>query len=223
MKAAIISFPGSNREIDAHKALKVAGFTTVDVIFHTLDELNGYDLLMLPGGFSHGDYLRCGAMAVHSPVMKAVKAHAAHGGLIFGVCNGFQILCEAGLLPGALMRNNHLKFNCKWVDLEVTNNASPFTKNYHKGQIINVPIAHGDGNYQADSDTIKMLEDSDRIAFKYANANPNGSAHDIAGIFNEGKNICGMMPHPEDAIAPHHKTQDGIGIFRGLALHSIMS
>ncbi len=216
MKAAIILFPGSNREVDAHKALKLAGFSTIDTVFHTIDELNGYDLIMLPGGFSHGDYLRCGAMAVHSPIMKAVKAHASRGALIYGVCNGFQILCEAGLLPGALMRNNHLKFNCKWVDLEVVNTNSAFTKNYSTGQIINVPIAHGDGNYQADDDTIKMLEDKDLIAFKYANGNPNGAAHDIAGIFNEGKNICGMMPHPEDAISPHHKTQDGIGIFTGL-------
>ncbi len=216
MKAAIISFPGSNREIDATKALKQAGFATVDTIFHTQDELPSYDLLMLPGGFSHGDYLRCGAMAVHSPVMKAVKDHAVRGGLVYGVCNGFQILCETGLLPGALMRNNHLKFNCKWVDLEVTNNDSAFTKNYKRGQIIRVPIAHGDGNYQADDATIKNLEDKDLIAFKYANGNPNGSAHDIAGIFNEGKNICGMMPHPEDAIAPHHQTTDGIGIFKGL-------
>lgn len=215
MKAAIISFPGSNREIDAEKALLRVGFTTINTIFHTATDIDGYDLVLLPGGFSYGDYLRTGAMAVHSPIMPAIKAHAARGGLTLGICNGFQILCEAGLLPGAMMRNNHLKFNCKQVQLRIETTRTPFTSGYQKGQIITVPVAHGDGNYQADADTIKMLEDTDRIAFRYV-MNPNGSNHDIAGILNETGTVCGLMPHPEDATAPWHTTQDGLGMFSGL-------
>lgn len=215
MKAAIISFPGSNREIDAQKALQRVGFKTIDTLFHTQSDVGGYDLLVLPGGFSYGDYLRTGAMAVHSPVMAAIKTHAARGGLTLGVCNGFQILCEAGLLPGAMMRNAHLKFNCKQVQLRIETTRSPFTRGFEKGAIITVPIAHGDGNYQADADTIKMLEDTDRVAFRYV-GNPNGSNHDIAGIMNETGNVCGLMPHPEDATAAWHETQDGLPMFSGL-------
>lgn len=215
MKAAIISFPGSNREIDAEKALLRAGFSKVDTLFHTESTIAGYDLIVLPGGFSYGDYLRTGAMAVHSPAMRAVKEHADKGGLVLGVCNGFQMLCEAQLLPGVLMKNAHLKFNCHQVDLKIETSNSPFTRGYNAGQIITVPIAHGDGNYQADADTIKMLEDKDRIAFRYV-GNPNGSASDIAGILNEARNVCGLMPHPEDATAAWHTTQDGSALFSGL-------
>lgn len=215
MKAAIISFPGSNREIDAEKALLRAGFSKVDTVFHTETELGGYDLHLLPGGFSYGDYLRTGAMAVHSPAMKAVREHAQKGGLVLGVCNGFQILCEAGLLPGALMRNAHLKFNCKQVTLRIETSNSPFTRGYNAGQTIVVPIAHGDGNYQAEEADLKTLEDKDLIAFRYM-GNPNGSARDIAGILNDARNVCGLMPHPEDATAAWHNTQDGAGLFSGL-------
>lgn len=215
MKAAILSFPGSNREIDAEKALKRAGFATVDTLFHTETEASGYDLMLLPGGFSYGDYLRCGAMAVHSPVMKAVYDQAKRGGLVLGICNGFQMLCETGLLPGALVRNNHMKFNCKWVNLRVETTNSAFTRGYAKGEIMNVPVAHGEGNYQADEATVKTLEDNDRVAFRYV-GNPNGSTHDIAGILNETRNVCGLMPHPEDATAAWHQTQDGAKMFSGL-------
>lgn len=215
MKAAIISFPGSNREIDAEKALRRVGFTRVDTLFHTETEAADYDLMLLPGGFSHGDYLRCGAMAVHSPIMGAVRDHATRGGLVLGVCNGFQILCESGLLPGALMRNNHMKFNCKWVDVRVETTNNPFASAYKKGDVMHIPVAHGEGNYQADADTLKMLEDKDQIAFRYV-GNPNGSAYDIAGILNEKRNVCGLMPHPEDATAPWHQTQDGLKMFSGL-------
>lgn len=216
MKAAILSFPGSNREIDAEKALRRVGFNTVDTLFHTETEAAGYDLMLLPGGFSYGDYLRCGAMAVHSPIMQALRAHSERGGLVLGVCNGFQILCESGLLPGALVRNNHMKFNCKWVNLSIETTNSPFTRAYKKGDLISVPVAHGEGNYQADADTIKLLEDKDQIAFRYAGHNPNGSAHDIAGVMNAARNVCGLMPHPEDATAPWHQTQDGLKMFSGL-------
>lgn len=220
MKAAIISFPGSNREIDAEKALKRAGFSRVDTLFHTETELGGYDLLLLPGGFSYGDYLRTGAMAVHSPAMKSVRAHADKGRLVLGICNGFQTLCEAGLLPGALMRNAHLKFNCKQVALRIETSNSPFTRGYNAGQIIIVPVAHGDGNYQAEEADLKRLEDKDLIAFRYMEC-PNGAAHDIAGILNEKRNVCGLMPHPEDATAAWHTTQDGAGLFSSMVTKAL--
>lgn len=215
-RAAIILFPGTNREIDARDALRRAGADAADIIFHTETELKNYDLVILPGGFSYGDYLRTGAMAVHAPIMNAVRAHAARGGLLLGICNGFQILCEAGLLPGVLMRNTHLKFNCKPVDLRIERGGTPFTRGYQSGDVIRVPVAHGDGNYQADADTIKRLEDNNQILFRYLD-NPNGSAQDIAGITNEAGNIGGLMPHPEDATADWHDTQDGAPMFAGLA------
>ena len=204
MKSAVIVFPASNCDRDAETVLSATGLNPV-MVWHRDTELSKVDLVVLPGGFSYGDYLRSGAMAAHSPIMQEVKKHAERGGLVIGICNGFQVLTETGLLPGVLMRNAKLKFLCREVYLRVDNNATPFTRAYKKGQVINVPIAHHDGNYYADEKTIKTLEDSGRVVFRYSSpkgelteeANPNGSRHNIAGICNEKGNVLGMMPHPE--------------------------
>ncbi|MSP48030.1 MAG: phosphoribosylformylglycinamidine synthase subunit PurQ [Alphaproteobacteria bacterium] len=229
MRAAVVSFPGSNRERDIVMALERASGRKPVVVWHGDAEIPDCDLIVLPGGFSYGDYLRSGAMAAHSPAMKALKERAAKGVPVLGVCNGFQILTEAGLLPGALMRNATLKFVCRQVHLRVEESQSLFTNAYEKGQVIRVPVAHADGNYTADEGTLKRLEDRGLIAFRYVTpdgraapeANPNGSIRSIAGIFNESKTVLGLMPHPEDATDPNAGGMDGIGLFKSLvdALH----
>jgi phosphoribosylformylglycinamidine synthase I len=229
MKAAVVSFPGSNRERDIMMALERASGVKPTLVWHGDAEIPDTDLIVLPGGFSYGDYLRCGAMAAHSPVMKALKEKAAKGTPVLGVCNGFQILVEAGMLPGALMRNASLKFVCRPVHLRVEDSQSLFTNAYEKGQVIRVPVAHAEGNYTADEATLKRLEDRGLIAFRYvtpdgettAEANPNGSTRSIAGIFNDSKTVLGLMPHPEDATDPHAGGMDGLGLFKSLvaALH----
>lgn len=225
MKTAVIVFPASNCDRDALTTLKNHVDKNTQYVWHRDIALPKVDLVMLPGGFSYGDYLRSGAMAAHSPIMQEVKKHAAAGGLVLGVCNGFQVLTEAGLLPGVLMRNAKLKFLCKEVFLKVGNNATRFTKEYKKGQVINVPIAHHDGNYFADADTLKKLQDNNQIAFQYCDANgnitpesnPNGSQLNIAGICNEKGNVLGMMPHPERHAEALVGGVDGAAMFRGLA------
>jgi len=224
MKSAVIVFPASNCDRDAKTVLAATG-NNPTMVWHRDSELPKVDLVMLPGGFSYGDYLRSGAMAAHSPIMQEIKKHASRGGLVLGVCNGFQILTEAGLLPGVLMRNAKLKFLCREVFLRVDNTSSPFTKNYKKGQVITVPIAHHDGNYFADGETLKSLEDNGQIAFRYSEAdgrltpesNPNGSQLNIAGIVNKQGNVLGMMPHPERHAESLLGGTDGAAIFRGLA------
>lgn len=216
MKAAVIVFPGTNREKDMVMALDKAGFET-QLVWHTESQLPKCDLAVLPGGFSYGDYLRCGAMAANSPIMRDVIDHAHKGGHVFGVCNGFQMLLETGLLPGALMHNRSLKFICKRVDLVAANTDNDFMKSMKKNQTLKaIPIAHGEGNYFADEQTLCQLEDNGRVAFRYAE-NPNGSQNDIAGIVSENGRILGMMPHPEDAIDSLHGGTEGIILFNSMA------
>jgi phosphoribosylformylglycinamidine synthase len=216
MNTAIVVFPGSNREQDARAALKQATGHEPIMVWHRDTELPQVDLILIPGGFSYGDYLRCGAMAAHSPAMREVAERAKKGVAVLGVCNGFQILTEAGLLPGVLLRNASLKFVCRNVTLKVENSQTLFTSGYETGQTLSVPVAHGDGNYFAEESTLDRLEERGQIAFRYAGGNPNGSARDIAGIFNETKNILGMMPHPENAIDPLQGSTDGAPLFSGL-------
>ena len=224
-RAAVILFPGSNREGDVARALRQASGAPPAIVWHSDRGLpEGTDLVVLPGGFSYGDYLRCGAIAARARIMDAVRAHAARGGLILGICNGFQILCEAGLLPGVLMRNTGRRFLCRMQHLRVENVTTPFTRGYALGQVIKVAIAHGEGNYTIDSAGLAELERSGRVAFRYCDAagalggaaNPNGSMNDIAGVYNETFNILGLMPHPENLIDPLVGGIDGRGMFRGL-------
>jgi phosphoribosylformylglycinamidine synthase len=225
MKSAIIVFPGSNRDRDMAIALRRAFGTDPLMIWHKEVEWPAVDLIVVPGGFSFGDYLRAGAMGALSPAMRTVRERADRGVPVLGVCNGFQTLTEAGLLPGALMRNAGLKFLCRNVHLRVETAQSIFTSGYAAGQIIEVPVAHNDGNYFADDATLDRLEDRDLVAFRYVDAageasetaNVNGSRRNIAGIFNETKTVLGLMPHPEDAIDPLHGGTDGRGLFDGLA------
>lgn len=216
MRSAVIVFPGSNRDHDVMDAIEyVAGIRPI-AIWHQETDIPSVDLVVLPGGFSYGDYLRSGAIAARSPVMREVIKRANMGISILGICNGFQTLTEAGLLPGALMRNQHLTFVCREVMLEVVNTHTRFTNAYKAGSIITCPIAHHDGNYYADAKTLAQLEEQERIAFRYAETtNPNGSCHDIAGILNETGNVLGMMPHPENLVLPHQGT-DGRGLFQSL-------
>jgi phosphoribosylformylglycinamidine synthase len=224
MRAAIVVFPGSNRERDAAAALKLVSDRDPEMVWHGDSDLPDVDLVVIPGGFSYGDYLRTGAMAAHSPIMRSIKAAAERGVHVLGVCNGFQILTEAGLLPGVLQRNASLKFVCREVTLRVETSNSPYTRAYNAGQLLRVPVAHGDGNYFADEDTVKRLEDGDRIAFRYAAgegeleayANPNGSLKGIAGILSENRRVLGLMPHPENAIEPLMGSTDGRALFKGL-------
>ncbi len=225
MKAVVVLFPGSNREGDAVRALEMAIGKKPQIVWHGETELPaGTDLVLLPGGFSYGDYLRCGAIAGRATIMDAVRAHAARGGLVLGICNGFQILCEGGLLPGVLMRNKDLRFICKMQHLRVERADTAFTRAYSKSQVIKVAIAHGEGNYEADEETIKRLEGDGRVAFRYCDdkgvvggrANPNGSTHDIAGIYSDKRNVLGMMPHPENLIDPLVGGIDGVGLFKSL-------
>ena len=215
MKAAVITFPGSNCDRDLAVALEQAG-AQVTRVWHKDDALpEGTDLVAVPGGFSFGDYLRCGAIAAHSPIAPALRAHAARGGFVLGICNGFQVLTELGLLPGALMRNSGLTFLCKPAVLTVATADSAFTAGYARGQQITVPVAHHDGNYQITADGLAQLQDQDRIAFTYA-PGINGSVADIAGILSENRRVLGMMPHPERAADPALGGTDGAPLFRGL-------
>ena len=215
MRAAVVVFPGSNCDRDMAVALKAAG-ADVSMVWHKDASLpDNVDLVAVPGGFSFGDYLRCGAIAAQSPICKAVVKHAERGGYVLGVCNGFQVLTETGLLPGGLMRNAGLKFICKTVDLKVETSDSAFTEGYNAGDTLGYPIAHHDGNYTADAETLEALRDQDRIAFTYTD-NPNGSVADIAGVLSENRRVLGMMPHPERAVDDGHGGTDGQALFRGL-------
>ncbi|WBU28992.1 phosphoribosylformylglycinamidine synthase subunit PurQ [Rhodopseudomonas palustris] len=228
MKSAVLVFPGINRERDMARALKLVSGNDAAMVWHAETELpKGTDLVVVPGGFSYGDYLRCGAIAARAPVMDAVRKFAADGGLVLGVCNGFQILCESGLLPGVLMRNARLKFICRDVHLRVERNDTPFTQGYKAGQVIKVPVAHGEGNYEADEDTVKRLEGDGRVLYRYCSPegevgeshNINGAAASIAGIVSERGNVLGMMPHPENHVEDIMGCTDGRGLFAGLAQH----
>ena len=228
MKAAITVFPGINRERDMARTLKLASGREPAMVWHADTALPaGTDLAVVPGGFSYGDYLRCGAIAARAPIMDAVRAFAADGGLVLGVCNGFQILCEAGLLPGVLMRNAQLKFLSRDVYLRVERSATPFTRGYNAGQVIRVPVAHGEGNYVADADTIARVEGEGRVLFRYTSPdgtlagewNHNGATNAIAGIVNERGNVLGMMPHPENHVEAALGPTDGRGLFQGLVEH----
>jgi len=216
MKFGVVIFPGSNCDHDALYAIEQnLGHEAVE-IWHQSTDLQGVDAIFVPGGFSYGDYLRCGAIARFSAAIGAVREFANSGGLVIGVCNGFQILLESGLLPGALMRNEQLRFACKTVDLRPETFDSPFTNACPPGEALAIPIAHGEGRYYADDATLDQLEREDRIAFRYV-SNPNGSARDIAGILNEGRNVLGMMPHPERAADPAMGSVAGLSILRSMA------
>ncbi len=216
MRAAVIVFPGSNCDRDLAVAFEQAGFQ-VDMVWHKDAALpKGIDIVGVPGGFSYGDYLRCGAIAAKSPICKAVINHTERGGYALGICNGFQVLTETGILPGALLRNAGLKYICKTVGLKVETSDSVFTGGFNAGDVIGIPIAHHDGNYFADDATLAALRDQDRIAFTYTE-NPNGSVGDIAGILSENRRVLGMMPHPERAADQGHGGTDGAALFRALS------
>ena len=228
MKSAVLVFPVINLELDMARTIRLVSGTEPAMVWHAEHELPaGTDLVVVPGGFSYGDYLRCGAIAARAPIMDAVRAHAARGGLVLGVCNGFQIICEAGLLPGILMRNAQLKFICKDVYLRVERSDTPFTRGYNAGQVIRVPVAHGEGNYTADAETLERLEGEGRVAFRYTapdgkldpRFNVNGAINAIAGIFNDRGNVLGLMPHPENHVESAIGPTDGRGLFAGLTQH----
>lgn len=223
-KVGVLVFPGSNCDYDAYYAVKKVLKQEAEFIWHKDTKLRYYDAIVIPGGFSYGDYLRAGAIAQFSPIMERVIEFAENGKPVIGICNGFQILLEMDLLPGALITNDHLKFRCDDVYLKVTNNATSFTSEFNKEQIIKLPIAHQSGNYYAEDKVIQKLEDENRIVFKYCDAdgqiteeaNPNGSLRNIAGIINEEGNVLGMMPHPERAMEPILESTDGVAIFESL-------
>lgn len=217
MKSAVIVFPGSNCDRDVAVALERTAGRRPEMIWHAETTLPKLDLIVVPGGFSFGDYLRCGAMAGKSPVMNEVARAAEAGVPVLGICNGFQILTETGILPGVLISNASLKFVCRDVRLRVENSSSSFTNCFEENEKISIPVAHHDGNYFADDDTLSALEDNDQIAFRYDNDNPNGSAHDIAGIFNRRKTVLGLMPHPERVIGDELGGTDGVKLFESLA------
>ena len=225
MKIGVVTFPGSNCDYDCYKASRdVLGAETA-FLWHNEQDLQGVDAIFLPGGFSYGDYLRVGSIAALSPIMQEVRAFAQAGGPVIGICNGFQILCEAGMLPGALIRNRSLKFTAKTAHLRVDRAVSPFTSAYEEGEVLRIPIAHGEGCYVAPDEVLEELKSEGRIIFRYSDAtgrvdattNANGSAHNIAGIVNERGNVLGMMPHPERAVDPVLGSTDGVGMFRSLA------
>ena len=229
MKSAVVVFPGINRERDMARTLKMISGREPAMVWHADTALPaGTELVVIPGGFSYGDYLRCGAIAARSPIMDAVRAFAGKGGLVLGVCNGFQILCESGLLPGVLMRNTALKFICKDVYLRVERSDTPFTRGYNAGQVIRVPVAHGEGNYIADAETIARLEGEGRVLYRYVAPdgkiderwNVNGATNSIAGILNTRGNVLGMMPHLENHVEASIGPTDGRGLFAGLMDHS---
>lgn len=216
MKVGVVVFPGSNCDHDAWYAITANCGHQAEFIWHASQALNNLDAIWLPGGFSYGDYLRCGAIAKFSPVLKSIRQFAQKGGLVIGVCNGFQILTESGLLPGALVRNRGLQFICREEALVTASTDSPFTASLVKGSVLHMPIAHGEGCYVADERTLDELEAEDRVVFRYAD-NPNGSLRDIAGILNKERNVLGMMPHPERAMDPLMGSTDGLGILRSMA------
>jgi phosphoribosylformylglycinamidine synthase I len=224
MKFGVVVFPGSNCDHDAHYALGQVLHQPVEFLWHQSEQIAGFDAIILPGGFSYGDYLRTGAIARFSPVMRAVERFARAGGLVLGICNGFQILCEAGLLPGALRRNAGLRFICRQVHIRIENNGTPFTAGARPGQVLQIPIAHAEGNYFCDEATLAELERNGQIVFRYttpdgreeAAANPNGSLANIAGICNRERNVLGLMPHPERAVEAALGSSDGLVIFRSL-------
>ena len=224
MRFAVVVFPGTWSDGDCYYVLDTLMGQEVEYVWHRQHDLSAFDCVVLPGGFSYGDYLRAGAIARFSPVMEAVAAHAERGGLVYGICNGFQILCEAGLLPGALMRNDSLQFRCQPVHLRVENVDTPFTTECDLGQVLTIPISHGDGSYYADAATLAALEETGRVVFRYTTpggvitpeANPNGSLNNIAGIINERGNILGMMPHPERASEALMGGKDGLLIWRSI-------
>jgi phosphoribosylformylglycinamidine synthase I len=217
MKSAVVVFPGINRETDMMRALEATTGNKPLSVWHADPELPKVDLVVIPGGFSYGDYLRCGAIAARSPIMTDIRAKAAKGLKVLGVCNGFQIVAEAGLLPGALVRNSHLHFVCREVKLAVENNSTFFTNRMKKGEVVSCPVAHGEGNYICDEETMKALEGEGRIVFRYTqDTNPNGAMNDIAGIVNEAGNVIGMMPHPENMIEPLHGKTDCRPLFESL-------
>jgi len=224
MKVAVIQFPGSNCDTDCQAAVDSFPGIQSEIVWHKETSLAGYDAVVLPGGFSYGDYLRCGSIARFSPIMAAVRAAADSGVLVLGICNGFQILCEAGLLPGTLLRNNGLLFRCEHLHLRVESDNSPFTSVLHQGQVLDIPIAHGEGNYFADAETLKALHANSQILVRYCDAsgnispeaNPNGSLGIIAGICSHGRNVFGLMPHPERVCDPLLGGTDGRGIFQSM-------
>ncbi len=227
VKFGVVVFPGSNCDHDAHYVASELLGQEARFIWHKESSVGDADVLVLPGGFAHGDYLRCGAIARFSPIMKDVVAFAKKGGLVLGICNGFQVLTEAGLLPGVLLRNSSLRFVCKYLHVRIENNATPFTSGCRAGEVLEIPVAHGDGNYFADDETLKKLADNGQIVFRYCSregtrtpdSNPNGSSLDIAGIINEAGNVLGMMPHPERAADPDLRHTDGRKIFESI-IHS---
>ncbi|GGH83078.1 phosphoribosylformylglycinamidine synthase [Pullulanibacillus pueri] len=218
MKTAVIAFPGSNCDRDMYYAIRDGIGQNVEYVWHHETSLEGFDAVMIPGGFSYGDYLRTGAIARFSNIMPAVIQHAEEGKPVLGVCNGFQVLLEAGLLPGAMMRNRALKFICKHVDLEVVNNQTLFSSLYEQGEVLSIPVAHGEGNYYCDEETLRQLESEQRIVFRYKD-NPNGSVADIAGIINEKGNVLGMMPHPERATEALLGSHHGLKLFQSILEH----
>jgi phosphoribosylformylglycinamidine synthase subunit PurQ / glutaminase len=231
VKIGVVTFPGSNCDYDCYKAVQEGLGAEAVYLWHKEHDLQGVDAVFLPGGFSYGDYLRAGAIAAHSPIMREVIAFASAGGPVAGICNGFQILCESGLLPGALIRNRSLKFRSRDVFLRVERAEPPFTTDYTVGEILRVPIAHGEGCYTADDDVLDALEAEGRVLFRYCDregavvpeANPNGSARGIAGIVNAAGNVLGMMPHPERAVDLALGSEDGLALFRSLADHLVGS
>ena len=216
MKFAVLVFPGSNCDLDCYKAVESTIGQPVEYVWHTATDLSSYDCIIVPGGFSYGDYLRCGAIARFAPVMGALVEAAAQGKTIIGICNGFQILTEAGLLPGALLRNQTLKFRCHSTMLKVENNNTAFTSEYASGEEIDIPIAHGEGNFYCDEATLRELEANNQIVFRYAGENPNGSVGNIAGVCSKDGNVLGMMPHPERAVSQLLGSEDGVRIFKSI-------
>ncbi|WP_124726505.1 phosphoribosylformylglycinamidine synthase subunit PurQ [Staphylospora marina] len=216
MKFAVPVFPGSNCDIDCLRAVRDVLGEQATAVWHREEDLSEFDAIILPGGFSYGDYLRTGAIAQFSPVMEGVKKAAAEGKLVIGICNGFQILLESGLLPGAMLPNANLKFICNFQTLRVENNQTPFTLDYEEGEEIRIPIAHGEGNYYCDERTLKELKDGNRIVFTYAGENPNGSVGAVAGICNEAGNVLGLMPHPERAVLEWMGSTDGRRVFTSM-------
>ena len=224
MRFGVSVFPGTWSDVDCYSVINdVLGYE-VDYVWHKETDIDKYDCIVIPGGFSYGDYLRCGSIASLSPIMNSIKDFALQGGLVLGICNGFQILCESGLLPGALIRNSHLQFRCQWVNLRVENEDSVFTRNGSKGQVVEIPISHGEGNYYADPETLERLENNDQVMFRYCDqkgyvtpeSNPNGSVSNIAGIVNETGNVLGMMPHPERCCDELIGGVDGKFIFESI-------
>ncbi len=227
MRFGVLVFPGTWSDGDCYYVLDAVLGQKVDYLWHKDTDLSGYDCVILPGGFSYGDYLRPGAIARFSPIMSAVERFAADGKLVLGICNGFQVLCEAGLLPGVLRQNNHLQYRCQWVHIRVENNSLPFTSKCEKGQMLRIPVSHYEGSYYADEATLNKLEANNQIVFRYSTpsseitdeANPNGSLHNIAGIANKEGNVLGMMPHPERAGEELLGSTDGNLLFRSLLAH----